>query len=75
MLLESWCFMKLNEFLKVFKVDPPYFLRVMHHGSGQLYCIQTGMLVRDEWLNCDVVALGSSQHRYLGSLLKVEIHV
>lgn len=67
--------MKLNEFLKVFKVDPPYYLSVMKNGVGQLYCIQTGMLVRDSWLDSEVVALGSSQHRYLGSLLKVQINV
>ena len=67
--------MKFNEFLKVFKVDPPYYLRVMKNGVGQLYCIQTGMLVRDSWLDSEVVALGSSQHRYLGSLLKVQINV
>lgn len=68
--------MKLKDFLKLFNVTPPYYLRVLHRGVGSKYFIDHDCLDEKElWMNSDVISLGVSHHVYLGALLEVTIYV
>lgn len=67
--------MKLNDFLKVFNVAPPFYLRAMHGSTGSKYVIFTDDCIHGSWLACEVVTVRSKVHRDLGPILEVEINV
>ena len=66
--------MKLKDFIQVFCVQCPFYLRVMHSGTGSKYIIYTMQQV-DSYLDLDVTALSASRHGSLGSLVQVDVNV
>lgn len=66
--------MKLKDFIQVFCVQCPFYLRVMHSGIGSKYLI-SHMGQISSYGDFNVSGLSASRHGSLGSLVQVDINV
>ena len=72
--------MKLKDFLVVFNVHAPFYLRKLRHGVGEKYIVLNDDQFKQgetlpKCLDMDVVKLDSCLHSVLGSLIEVTVDV
>ena len=70
--------MILDDFMKIFNVHAPFYIRAMKGGTGVKAVIFTDDCIDEldnNWYDCEVVSVRPKIHRVLGPMLEIEIDV